>query len=150
MNSSLHRFMPTGMYACAALIWIEPGDSNLRLANAGLPHPRVLRAGKDQVDELPLDGMPLGLFGESLRGAHDIGTIALEPGDTLLLATDGLGEVRDGDARFFADTRLDAVLTELIERPAQEMLETLAAEAARFSASESLPDDLTMIALQRR
>ena len=150
MNSSLHRFMPTGMYACAALIWIEPGESNLRLANAGLPHPRVLRAGKDQVDELPLDGMPLGLFGESLRGAHDIGSVALEPGDTLLLATDGLGEARDGGGRFFADVRVDGLLAELIDKPVQDILDSLAAEAARFSASETLSDDLTMIALQRR
>ncbi len=150
MNANLHRFMPTGMYACATLIWMQAGEAEMQVANAGLPHPRVLRKRQGQVDELPLSGMPLGLFENNLSGAHDIGSVVLEPGDTLMLASDGLGDVRDDEGRFFEDARLDELLAKLIEKPAQEVLDTLAGDAAAFNGSESLPDDLTMIALGRR
>ena len=150
MNASLHRFMPTGMYACATLIWLRHSDAALQLANAGLPHPRVLRKSEGQVDELPLEGMPLGLFAESLNGAHDVGAVTLEPGDTLLLATDGLGEARDAEQRFFEDARLGELLPQLVAKPPQDVLSALASAATEFNADGSLPDDLTMIALARK
>ncbi len=119
------------------------------MVNAGLPHPRVLRNSSGVVDELPLEGMPLGLFAESFEGAHDIAAVTLEPGDTLLLATDGLAEARDSENRFFEDARLESLLSKLSAKPPQEILTELASAAAGFTGKRGLVDDLTMIALAR-
>jgi DNA-binding NarL/FixJ family response regulator len=41
MNTRLHRFLPTGMYAGATLVWIPAGSATVRITNAGLPYPFI-------------------------------------------------------------------------------------------------------------
>ena len=123
MNSRLHRFLPRDLYACAMVVRLRP-DPELRLANAGIPHPFLLRAG-GQVEETAASGMPLGMFGELDATAFDSRSVRLASGDTLLLATDGLGEVRDGDGVFFQDGPLQAALAQQAGKEPACVIETM-------------------------
>ena len=150
MNARLFRFLPRGMYACAAVAWFRPeGGGKLCLANAGLPRPFVIRA-KGRVDELPLSGMPLGMFAQTLDAGHDSMTVTLEPGDMTLLASDGIGDIRDGDGRFFQDIGLTAAIGELAGSEPKQAIDRLLEAGCTFCGGRDFPDDVTLLALRRR
>jgi serine phosphatase RsbU (regulator of sigma subunit) len=148
MNANLHKFLPSGIYACAGLICIDPNDGRMVVANAGLPHPRVVRAS-GRVDELPLDGLPLGLMAECDQGIRDQTEVRLFADDLLIFATDGLGEACDGADRQFAASGLENAVANLRGATPEEAVQTLAEQAVEFDANESLSDDLTIIAVRR-
>lgn len=149
MNQQLLRFLPGGMYACAAVLWQRRDSEGFELSNAGLPHPRVLRAD-GRVDELPAEGMPLGLFSDRMSQAQDVKSLQLAPGDLLLLATDGLGEAQNAGGEFFETQMFHSRLAALAGRPPEQVMVDLAGAATEFNAADSLADDLTMVSLQKR
>jgi serine phosphatase RsbU (regulator of sigma subunit) len=112
MNASLHRFLPSGIYACAGLICIDPNEDGLLVACAGLPHPLVLRAS-GRVDELPLAGIPLGMMSGCPPGLRDQTDVRMAADDMLIFATDGLGEARNGADDFFETSGLGDTVASL-------------------------------------
>jgi PAS domain S-box-containing protein len=113
--------------ATAALARIERdggGRTRLRWASAGHPPPALVR-GRDGVELLG------GTSGELLLGVDPSvrrteSTVTLEPGDTVLLYTDGLVERRD--ATFDVGLRrLEAALAELVDLPLEELCDALLA-----------------------
>ncbi len=146
MNGRLHRFLPAELFACALVVRLD--GQGLRLANAGIPHPFVLRAD-GAIEEKPISGMPLGMFADLEAASFDCRPIELASGDTLILATDGLGEVRDADGRFFQDGPLRETLAALQGQDPEPMVKGLFERAARFRSGEFFPDDITIVALRR-
>jgi hypothetical protein len=55
------------------------------IANAGAPHPILVREG--QIQEIKIDGTPLGMFPGI---EYETVTLALQPGDVLIIASDGI------------------------------------------------------------
>src|SRR5205085_7013547 len=85
----------TGVCAC---LETSPSGARLVLACAGHPAPLVLRAD-GRVEPVGFAGSLLGVFDEiDLRATE----VELEPGDLLVLYTDGVIEARSGDAFFGA------------------------------------------------
>lgn len=148
MNASLNRFLPSGIYACAGLICIGTNDGRLVVANAGLPHPRVVRSN-GSVDELPLDGLPLGMMAECPQSLRDQTDVEMSADDLLIFATDGLGEARNGADSHFENAGLEEALAKLNGATAEAAVQSLADQAIGFDAGESLVDDLTIIAVRR-
>jgi sigma-B regulation protein RsbU (phosphoserine phosphatase) len=82
----------------------EVDGSELRIVNAGHPPPLLIRVGAAISLDLPRPAPPLGLNTDG-----DTTRIALEPGDRVVLYTDGVTEARrPGDGAFFPLTRLAA------------------------------------------
>jgi serine phosphatase RsbU (regulator of sigma subunit) len=148
MNRRLHQFLPPSMFACAAIAWIS-ADSSLHLTNAGLPFPYLLRKGNEKPDELPLSGMPLGLFPDALPNGYDSRSLNMETGDLLLLTTDGLGEIRGSDNRFFQEGGLAAALTEIKGSSGEKVIQHIMKQAAAFAVGDSYLDDVTIVAITR-
>ncbi|MCB1021025.1 MAG: SpoIIE family protein phosphatase [Bryobacterales bacterium] len=146
MNQRLYLYLPPEMFACAAVLWIGP-DAEMRLANGGLPYPWVVR--RQGLDELPVAGLPLGMFADSEMRPYESRTLRLEAGETLLLASDGLGEVRDAEGRFYQDQRLRAALERGRDDCAGAQIDALLADAAEFREGQAWPDDVSLIALRR-
>ena len=147
MNTRLYKFLPREMFACAAALWI--GQDEMRLSNAGLPYPYVLRAGGG-VDEPPIAGLPLGMFADSELRPYDSWEVTLAQGETLLLASDGLAEVRDEQGRFFQDGPLRQALQARKEDCVGALLDGLLADAAAFRQGDIWPDDVSLIAVRRQ
>ncbi|WP_406459443.1 SpoIIE family protein phosphatase [Streptomyces sp. NBC_00876] len=85
----------------------DPGPGRCRVSTAGhLPPVLIPDGGRPRLLELP-PGAPLGVGGVPFSDV----TVALGPGDRLVMYTDGLVETRDTDI----DTRLDALLALLRE-----------------------------------
>lgn len=149
MNAVLHRFLPAGMFVAACVLTLDTRQPVVLLASAGLPHPFVLRRGLARLDELPLEGFPLGLFAGGGLGRYELREVSLSAGDTLLIATDGLGEIQGSGGELFQDREFRRALSDLGGRTADNFLEELLNRATRFSASSSLADDVTLLAVTR-
>jgi sigma-B regulation protein RsbU (phosphoserine phosphatase) len=149
MNTRLRRFLPEGFYAAAALLWLDEDSSAVRLANAGLPYPFVLRPSQQRLDEIPLAGFPLGMFDRCGPDSYEVRPIEMTRGDVLLISSDGLGEISGEQDEFFRDQRLRQTLGGLNGQTGAELIRHLMEEAGQFSNNRQLPDDVTMVAITR-
>jgi len=116
-------------------------------ANAGhLPPYAVRRSGGVAALDRTGDTV-LGIFpGRSYRR----GTVELEPGDALLLFTDGVTEAMDSQGELFADARLRRFLEEEAAAQPEVMVRDLVDALKRFADGTPQNDDLTALALSYR
>jgi phosphoserine phosphatase RsbU/P len=149
LNLRLARFLPSTMYACAVSLWITPGKQQLRIANAGMPHPIVLRAASERVDELAMSGLPLALLPDVMPNAYDYRELELHSGDVMLLTSDGLGDIRNPQDRFFHDGPLPRALSELRGKKGPAVIEGLMQCATSFRAGVASPDDVCIVSLTK-
>src|SRR5260370_33400855 len=89
LNRHLLKMAPEGMFATAFYGIYDPYRRNLRYAIAGHPPPRI-RRGRSNVNGLEgTAGLPLGIGAEETWTEREV---SLQPGDALLMYTDGIIE----------------------------------------------------------
>jgi phosphoserine phosphatase RsbU/P len=115
---------------------LETGD--LHYIDAGHGHARILRGSTGQ-ENLSLRGAPIGMFPET---DFSIGYANLKPGDTLLVFSDGLLDLRPDMA--IKDVLLPADVRRA--ETAQDLVNLL----TQGSRDGELADDVTVLALRRR
>jgi serine phosphatase RsbU (regulator of sigma subunit) len=96
-------------FVTAALCQLDVDTGELRCLSLGHPAPMLLRHNRVVKELQGEPAMPLGLNG--LLAPPEIGSFVvlteqLQPGDRLLLVTDGVDEARTEDGEFFGRTRL--------------------------------------------
>ena len=142
MGERLGRTLPADrMYVAALAVRLDLEGAPLRLANAGLPHPFVLRADQQRLDEVRLDGVPLGLAAKAIGEPFGACALDLGPRDVLLLASDGIGSVVGSRGDYFEDRGLRRALARLVGRSGDAVVDGLAMEARHFGHGKPLPDD---------
>ncbi len=126
---------------------VDARSGAVGLATAGHPSPIVLRG--DGVERPLLFGNPaLGVTEEAELQALPTDYVDLEPGDALLLYTDGLSDARDAAGRFYEDARLEQALEELRGLPAAQLLQGLLDDATAF-AGRPPADDVALVLVRR-
>jgi sigma-B regulation protein RsbU (phosphoserine phosphatase) len=95
-------------------------------------------------------GLPLGILGEQ---SYDQATVTLQPGDLLLLYTDGITETmapaRGAASRpMFGTARLDRLLLDCGESSAEGCISRIRSEVAAFAENAPPTDDQTLIAIR--
>jgi len=115
----------------------DPRSGELRYVDAGHGHARLLRGVTGQ-ETLPVRSAPIGIFPDSQFG---VGTVTMNPGDTLVVFSDGLLDLRPDLAT------KDVLLPYEARRAgsAQELVDIL----AQGSGTRELFDDVTVLALRR-
>jgi serine phosphatase RsbU (regulator of sigma subunit) len=133
--------------AYATLFFGEYDDltRRLRYANCGHYSPLLLR-GDGRLEELHSTGTVLGLFREWDCAVEEC---SLEPGDVLVLYTDGITEAFSEAGEEFGEQRLGELLRKHRELTAQAMLTAVLEEVQRFSAGKQ-QDDITLIVAKCR
>ena len=121
----------------------ETGE--LRYVNAGHNPPFLLAPGREPV-RLCATAMALGVTAEAVFQAM---TLELEPGDRLVLYTDGVTEAEDASDREFGDARLGAWLQASRERPARALIDGVIAEVLEHCGNARPRDDMTLMCLER-
>ena len=119
-------------------------SGEIEVCNAGHCPPLLLRGKK--VTRLEATGLPLGLFCD---GNYSTQTMALAPGDSLLLYTDGLSEARDGTDKEYGETRLAELTGVRQDLPPRELVEACLEDVAVFRSGTPMKDDLTVMAIRR-
>ena len=120
----------------------EKGGARYRYATAGHPPPFLIR--ENEIRQLDGRGSVLGLLASLRLNEWEV---VLQPGDRLLIVTDGILECRRPD-----DQPLDAdMLCEMLKQPpglsGGEFLDRLLAGVYEFMDGVGFDDDVTMVLL---
>ncbi len=114
--------------------------------NAGHPGPIHLHARTRSFTEMESTGMVLGPSPNAVYGRR---AAKMEPGDLLLLYTDGIVEAHDLRGREFGLDRVRRILLDFRKRSAQETVEKLMSAVRQFSAGRAAEDDRTVVVIRR-
>jgi len=149
LNASLCRDMPPSMFVTVMLAALDPAEAGrVVLAGGGHPDPVVVRAaGGAAVASLgAAGGTVLGVFPDSAFGQIEL-TLA-EPGDTLVLLTDGILEAPSEDGHRPGIPALLPLLERERALSAQALAHRLTADVLARGGSR-LQDDMTVFVLKR-
>lgn len=115
----------------------------VRFASAGGPSPLICRAN-GVIEEAEVAGQPLGFFPEGQFGEI---TLALEPGDRVLLFTDGVYEIARADGGQLGVEGFRAILKQMDYPKVPLNYTELEKHLLAFSNGIRLDDDVTVIEL---
>lgn len=146
VNQTILRQSSSGILATVFLGVLDTDKKTLLYANAG-HNPPLLRRASGQIESLARTGVVLGVFKDiKLEGA----TITLEPGDAIVLYTDGVTEAWHPNLRdqYYGIDRLTAAIT-AAPRTAGELLAHIEADLNAFTEGAPQQDDVTLLVLTK-
>jgi sigma-B regulation protein RsbU (phosphoserine phosphatase) len=120
------------------------GKGEVEICNAGHCRPLVSRSGR--VEEVDPTGFPVGLFGES---PYEGVSFKLEPGDILLLYTDGLVEARNAREEEYGTERLKSMLAERRALSPPLLAAACLDDLGAFRGGQPWLDDVALLVLRR-
>jgi len=145
INRFLCEHSEVGRYA-TMFFGILDREGRLEFVNAGHLPPLLLRAG--EVDEpFTEGGFPVGLIPDANYVAS---CVALRPGDTLVLYSDGVTEAMDPDHEMFGVSRLRELLVGKHEAPLETLKNSILESVQAFSRGASQADDITLLIARYR
>jgi sigma-B regulation protein RsbU (phosphoserine phosphatase) len=127
-----------GQYVTAAYAYLDAQSRQLHYSAAGHPAMMLLRDGR--VTEIAQNGMILSAVDAA---TYDTRTLPIEPGDRLLLYTDGLIEARNADGKLFGEESLAVEFKSTIGLLPAQAADHLIAAVQRWARSQD--DDLTVL-----
>jgi sigma-B regulation protein RsbU (phosphoserine phosphatase) len=145
VNRFLCDHSEVGRYA-TMFFGVLDEEGNLDFINAGHPSPFLIRQGVAQ-EPFSEGSYPVGLVPEAEYTALKI---KLEPGDTLVLFSDGVTEAMDPDEQMFGVPRLREVLTGRTECPLDQLEKCILEAVENFARGASQADDLTLLIVRYR
>jgi serine phosphatase RsbU (regulator of sigma subunit) len=142
VNNLLVEHMEPLMFVTCCICVLDPTSGALTYANAGHLPPYV-QSARGAV-ELRATGMPLGLMPAM---TYDERQAQLEPGDNLILYSDGLVEAHSMEGEMFGFARFRQALATPAD--CHEIIATLISDLGAFSGNNgNQEDDVTLVALQ--
>lgn len=150
ITSSLNRILcrtggPRSFFSSCYIILSPDGSFVATIAG----HPPVLKIGRDGrvIDRIGRGAYPLGVKA-GLQWEEVTGR--LEPGETLLLHSDGLTEARNAKGSDFGYDYVETVAGWHPASPAEGLVEDLVGELRRFAGGIPLEDDVSVAVIRRR
>ncbi len=119
---------------------LVPQERKLIYASGG--HQSYLLRANGRVENLVATGIPLGIMPVPIRGAPEL---SLQPGDLLLMVTDGIEETVSPDDRELGRERVLEVAQANRHRSAFEIVSALLAAASDFAGGGVQKDDITAV-----
>jgi len=115
----------------------------LEISNAGHCQPLVARGSS--VRRIESASLPLGMFSDV---AYGVECIQLDPGDTLILYTDGVTETSNQQDDY-GDERVDQLLRRCLDLNPRALVDACVEDLATFRGSAAALDDVTLMAVRR-
>lgn len=141
-NAVLARdFGEEGRFVTLLLVRLDPRSNTLTYANAGHPSGYILDSSGQVKGQLDSASLPLAVLAETEFPTR--GPIHLAPGDTLVLATDGVLEAASDTGEMFGAKRILDVIRAHRTRSAQSTCEALYHAVRRHAGQNAMTDDVT-------
>lgn len=144
MNRTLCGSFQHG-FVSAAYVLLDLASREAIVACGGHPYPLLKRGSTQQVLEVGGSGAILGRFPDA---EFEQQRLALEPGDRLILYTDGIVETRNAANEMFGEDRLRSLLAASASISAERFCDVLMDDLEKWSKKRprtSDDDDLTLV-----
>lgn len=130
-----------------AFYMVIDSDNRLYSVDAGHLRPFLIRSIKNEISLLKSGGIPLGISSEmdELYVTHEC---SINPGDKIVLFTDGIIEARSPDEKEFGMDRLIAGIRTGYKFSGDELMRTIVRSLAGFANLDSLRDDATVFIVE--
>lgn len=146
LNRRFHDNSGNGRFFTIALGIMDLRDGRTRICQAAHPPPLIIRH-EGVIEAVPGGGVPVGVFASA---QYESCEIVLQPGDQLLLFSDGLTECENAKVEQFGDERLHDVLRASQGLSPEHVLDLIYETVTDWCGDESLEDDLSVMILARQ
>jgi len=120
-------------------------NNNIQITSAGMPPIYYHHKDTNQVEELIIQGMPLG----AMRNAsYKILEREIKSGDTILLITDGLPEQMNSNEEMFDYSRVKNTFNDIIENSPNTIIEKLVEAGDNWMNGRVQDDDITFVVIR--
>ena len=137
----IHRSVRSRFATCVYAALAE--DGRLTYCNAG--HNPPILIGRNGVKLLETGGLILGMFPQAV---YEQETLVLDPGDLLVMYTDGVTEALNPAGEEFGEGRVRSCVDANRHRPPVDLLDRLLSEVRAFAAAAAQHDDVTALVLR--
>jgi serine phosphatase RsbU (regulator of sigma subunit) len=146
LNGQVARHAPASRFITFFVAAFDPATGRVQYVNAGHLPPLTWRQSTRSIEPWTAGGIALGMFEHSRYDTHEE---LLQPGDMLVLYSDGLTEAENAQGQPFEESGLEAI----VRTYASESPESLAAAAFRnveqHTKDSRITDDLTILLVKR-
>jgi len=148
INEKLNVHLAPTFYVTMFYGVLDLDEMRLIYSSAGHDIMLLYRARTGKVEELKTDrGFPLKLVESD---EYDEQSVQIEPGDRIILFTDGIVEMRNADGELFGYDRLIDVICRNSQGSAQDLVDAIIRELEMFCAEHPYKDDVTLLVLHRK
>jgi serine phosphatase RsbU (regulator of sigma subunit) len=146
VNDLLVSDAQQGMFVTAVYAVLSLETGQLVYANAGHHLPLLLRSHTGDLERLEGAGIALGVIEGIEQAERDI---TLEPGDYLILYTDGITEAFSPEGEIYSEERLWATIQTTCSDGAQAMMKAIDDSVIAFVGDSPPSDDVTLMVVRR-
>jgi sigma-B regulation protein RsbU (phosphoserine phosphatase) len=144
-NRILRHLFPHNMFITMLIASVDSTRRSITLANAGHCLPVLYRTRTGRAELVPVRGMALNLAD---RIHCEERVVVMEPGDCIVLYSDGVTEARTNDESFFELERLQPLVERMGSLTPRILLDSIVDELRVFSGGAEQADDITIIVIK--
>jgi sigma-B regulation protein RsbU (phosphoserine phosphatase) len=137
------RLRANHMNAALLFVVIDPHQRMLRVANAGMIAPVLVSERGSYFIEV--SGLPIGSF---VGAIYQEQTVRYEPGDSLLLLSDGVVEAHGPGGELFGFERLEETIAQASSGDVRELVELVLERVQQHMGDREQHDDITIVAVR--
>jgi len=148
LNETITPDLKMGRFVTFLLGALDVRTHTLSFANAGHGPAFHLQRRAGVVRQLEPTGLPIGITADPIGESAQ--PVMLEPGDLVVLATDGTIEQRNAEGEMFSRQRFEQIIRDHQQLPAQEIVFLIKEQIAGFYRGSHPDDDVTLLILERK
>jgi serine phosphatase RsbU (regulator of sigma subunit) len=146
VNQYLAENTPSNRFVTLFVAELNPQTGILQYINAGHNPPLVGRSN-GQVEQLDSGGFPLGILP---MADFEVGELKLEPGESLVIYSDGVSEANNLQEEEFGMDRLMQVVSKNSKASASGMRDKIESALSTFTKTAAPNDDITLVIVKRK
>lgn len=133
-------------FVTAVVLRLDLDASGFSYASAGHSPAAYWRGGGESVEMLPATGLPLGIWPDE---KYEVRRESLDPGDVVLLYSDGVTEALDGSGKLLGQQGLADLLFAGHGAPARDQIHFLLEALELYRGDRPLIDDVALLLVRR-
>lgn len=151
VNRQLFPDIKEDMFISMAYLLLDQNTDQALLARAGHDAPLLYRAADKKVEKVNPPGMAVGIdSGEVFDRITSDFTVTLEPGDCLVLYTDGVTEAQDRNGFEYGLQKMTHLIRAYASEGAASLVRKISEDVTDFVGNNPQYDDITLIAIKKK
>jgi serine phosphatase RsbU (regulator of sigma subunit) len=146
VNRYLAETIPFNRFITLFCAELDPVSGSLSFLNAGHNPPLIAHAG-GSMEQLAAGGIPLGIMPDAV---YREGRAQLQPGDALVIYSDGVSETQNASGEEYGPVRLYNTVSRYLESTAAGIRDKIEADLTKFAQGTPANDDITLVIVKRQ